>query len=126
MGTYNLPRNVKGEGRILFIFSAKALIYTAIGAVVGLIFYSIFSLLNFTIGGLIAIGIFGLIGFIIGTFKMPESTAFEITKKTGGENIDDVIIRGIKFKMQKNRIYVYEESKEEKTKEQESEEEKNG
>ena len=126
MGTYNLPRNVKGEGRILFIFSTKALIYTAIGAVVGLIFYGIFSLLNFTIGGLIAIGIFGLIGFIIGTFKMPESTAFEITKKTGGENIDDVIIRGIKFKMQKNRIYVYEESKEERTKEQESEEEKNG
>ena len=102
MGTYNLPRNVKGEGRILFIFSAKALIYTAIGVVVGLIFYSIFSLLNFTIGGLIAIGIFGLIGFIIGTFKMPESTAFEITKKTGGENIDDVIIRAIKFKMQKS------------------------
>ena len=31
MGTYNLPRNVKGEGRILFIFSSKALIYTFIG-----------------------------------------------------------------------------------------------
>lgn len=125
MGTYNLPRNVKGEGRILFVFSTKALIYTAIGAVVGLIFYPIFNLLNFTIGGLIAIGIFGLIGFIIGTFKMPESTAFEITKKTGGENIDDVIRRGIKFKMQKNRIYVYKEEKTNRTKEKESEEGKN-
>ena len=125
MGTYNLPRNVKGEGRILFVFSTKALIYTAIGAVVGLIFYFIFSLFNFTIGGLIAIGVFGLIGFIIGTFKMPDSTAFEITKKTGGENIDDVIKRAIKFKMQKNRIYVYEEDKENKTKEKESEEGKN-
>ncbi|MEI3356946.1 MAG: PrgI family protein [Clostridia bacterium] len=125
MGTYNLPRNVKGEGRILFVFSTKALIYTAIGAVVGLIFYFIFSLFNFTIGGLIAIGVFGLIGFIIGTFKMPDSTAFEITKKTGGENIDDVIKRAIKFKMQKNRIYVYEEDKVNKTKEKESEEGKN-
>ena len=125
MGTYNLPRNVKGEGRILFVFSTKALIYTAIGAVVGLIFYFIFSLFNFTIGGLIAIGVFGLIGFIIGTFKMPDSTAFEITKKTGGENIDYVIKRAIKFKMQKNRIYVYEEDKVNKTKEKESEEGKN-
>lgn len=119
MGTYNLPRNVKGEGRILFVFSTKALIYTAIGAVIGLIFYFIFSLFNFTLGGLIAVGVFGLIGFIIGTFKMPESTAFEITKKTGGENIDDVIKRAIRFKMQKNKIYVYEEEKENKTKEKE-------
>ncbi len=31
MGTYNIPRNVKGEGRILFIFSGKSLIYTMIG-----------------------------------------------------------------------------------------------
>ena len=28
---YQIPRNVKGEGRILFIFSKKALITTAIG-----------------------------------------------------------------------------------------------
>lgn len=28
---YQIPRNVKGEGRILFIFSTKALIYTGIG-----------------------------------------------------------------------------------------------
>ena len=26
MGTYMIPRNTKGEGRILFIFSTKALI----------------------------------------------------------------------------------------------------
>ena len=57
--------------------------------------------------GIIIICILGLIGFVIGTFKMPDSTAFEITKKTGGENIDDVIRRFVKFKMQKNKIYVY-------------------
>ena len=39
MRTYEIPRNYKGEGRILFIFSTKALIYTVIGAAIGLIFY---------------------------------------------------------------------------------------
>ena len=38
---------------------------------------------------------------------MPNSSAFEITKKTGGEDIDDVIKRAIKFQMQKNKIYIY-------------------
>ena len=37
-GPYYLPRNVKGEGRILFIFSTKALIYTAVGATIGFVF----------------------------------------------------------------------------------------
>ena len=108
MGTYNLPRNVKGEGRILFIFSAKALVYTAIGGALGLPFYLIFSILSMNIVGLIIIALLGLVGFIIGTFKVPESANFKITQKTGGENIDDVIRRGIKYKIQKNRIYVYE------------------
>ena len=53
------------------------------------------------------VGFFGLIGFVIGTFKMPESANFEITKKTGGENIDEVILKAIKFKNKKNRIYLY-------------------
>ena len=47
MGTYQLPRNVKGEGRILFIFTPKSLIYTAIAAAIGLIFYFIFSSIIF-------------------------------------------------------------------------------
>lgn len=123
MGTYNLPRNVKGEGRILFIFSAKALVYTAIGGACGLPLYLIFSMLSMNIVGIICIALFGLVGFIIGTFKVPESSNFKITQKTGGENIDDVIRRGIKFKMQKNRIYVYDrdidkESEKEETKDE--------
>ena len=46
MGTYNLPRNVKGEGRILFIFTGKSIIYTVCAGGVGLLFYFIFSLKN--------------------------------------------------------------------------------
>ena len=123
MGTYNLPRNVKGEGRILFIFSAKALVYTAIGGACGLPLYLIFSMLSMNTVGIIFIALFGLVGFVIGTFKVPESANFKITQQTGGENIDDVIRRGIKFKMQKNKIYVYEsdidkESEKEETKDE--------
>ena len=43
MGTYNLPRNVKGEGRILYIFSTKALLYTFVGVAIGFFFYLILS-----------------------------------------------------------------------------------
>lgn len=32
MATHMIPRNTKGEGRILFIFSTKAMIYTVVGA----------------------------------------------------------------------------------------------
>jgi len=108
MGTYQVPRNVKGEGRILFIFSTKALIYTAVGLVIGFIFKIIFGIVNLDIIGYILIVVLGLAGFIIGTLKMPDTNSFEITKKTGGENIDDIIKRAIKFHRDGKKIYVYE------------------
>ena len=111
MGTYELPRNVKGEGRILFIFTTKSLIYTVVSAGIGLIFYFIFSMLNMTLIGMAIVAAFALIGFIIGTIKMPELGRFEFSKKTGGENLDDIIIRFIKFKTKGKKIYVYKEGK---------------
>lgn len=107
MGTYNLPRNVKGEGRILFIFSTKSLIYTAVGACIGLIFYLIFSLLQLNIVGIIFVVIFALIGYAIGMLKVPNIGALKATKVVGGEKLDDVIKRAINFKRKKNKIYVY-------------------
>ena len=112
MGTYNVPRNVKGEGIILFIFSTKALIYSGIGALIGGIFYIIFNLLGLTLVGIAVVVVFALIGFVIGTFKVPNIERFEFSRKTGGENIDDVIKRAVKFKMKKEKLYVY--TKEEK------------
>ena len=105
MSTYNIPRNVKGEGRILYIFSTKALIYTFAGAGLGALFYFIFSAIGMTLIGLFFIVLFGAIGFSIATFSVPNIKTFEITRKTSGEKIDDVIKRGIKFKMQKDKIY---------------------
>ena len=114
MGTYNLPRNVKGEGRILFIFTTKSLIYTAIGAGVGLIFYLIFKMMKLGLVGMIAILLFALIGYGIGMLKVPNIGIMKATKVVAGENLDDVIKRVIKFKQNKNKIYIYDD-KEEKT-----------
>ena len=63
-------------------------------------------MLGFGTAGLIITVICAAIGFVIGTLKVPESNAFEITKKTGGENIDDVILRWIKFKKNGNTKFV--------------------
>lgn len=109
MGTYNLPRNVKGEGRILFIFTGKSMIYTAIAGGVGLIFYFLFSAMNLKMVGIGITVFFALIGFAIGTFKVPNIEKFDFTKKTGGENIDDIIKRAIRFKTKGKKIYVYRE-----------------
>lgn len=107
---YQIPRNVKGEGRILFIFSTKGLIATGIGAGIGLLFWWTFKAMGLGTIGLGILITLALIGFGIGTFKIPNTTAFDITRKTGGENIDDVIMRWIKFKVKsKKKIYVYTE-----------------
>lgn len=112
MGTYNLPRNVKGEGRILFIFTGKSMLYTVAGGFIGFILcYLVLSALGYSMIGLICIAVFALIGFLIGTLKMPNLEKFDFTKKTGGENIDDIIKRAIKFKTKGKKIYIYKEEK---------------
>ena len=115
MQTYEIPRNYKGESRILYVFSMKGLAYTAIGFIPGLLFYLIFNLFGASTIWIILAILCGGIGFVIGTVKVPDTRKFKITEKTGGENIDDVIKRAIKFKQKKNRIYVYkkEETKDE-------------
>lgn len=108
MQTYEIPRNYRGEGRILYIFSTKGLIYTAVGAAIGLIFLLIFKALGLTVVGVVLTAICAAIGFCIGTLKVPEIKSLEITQKTSGQNIDDIIMRYIKFKKNGNKIYIYE------------------
>lgn len=108
MGSYYIPREYKGEGKILKIFSYKAFLFTLIGMALGFGFVKIFGKmlhLNFfwklgIIGGL------GVIFYSATTFKIPEIDRLEFTKKVGGDSVDDIIKRFIKFKMRKNRIYV--------------------
>lgn len=106
-GPYNIPRNYKGEGKILYIFSTKGLIFTALGLGIGSIFFYLFRLFGLGKVGFIIMLVFAGIGYCIATFKIPESRKISFTVKTGGENIDTVILRWIKFKNKKKRIYVY-------------------
>lgn len=108
-GPYNIPRNYQGEDKILYIFSRKAFAYTAVGGIIGIILRFVLVALSLEIVGNILIVVLALIGFIVGTFKIPDSSRFKFTSKVGGEGIDDVIVRFIKFKKKKNRIYVYKE-----------------
>ena len=115
MGTHKIPRDVSGESRIFMIFSWKALAYTLVGAIIGIPFFLIFSKLNIIVGAVFIV-IFAFLGFSIGTFKVPDIDTFEITRKTAGMGIDEVIRKGIKFKLKGKKIYVYakEENKFEK------------
>ncbi len=53
MKTYEIPRNYKGESRILYVFSTKALMYTIFGMGIGLIFYFILKSLGMQFAGII-------------------------------------------------------------------------
>ena len=106
MGTYYIPRNYKGETRLLIIFSIKSLITTALGALVGLVFYLIFSMLALKTVGIVILILFSLIGYGIGAFKIPTIVGIPVTKKIGGEPISEIIIRYFKFKKNK-KIYTY-------------------
>lgn len=107
-GPYNIPRNTKGEGRFFYIFSTKALIVTSVLALVAYgIFYFVGLIVNNKSVALIAAVIAGIIGFVTTSFKIPDSNNFELTRKAGGEYIDQIIIRYIKFKMKKNKIYTF-------------------
>ena len=106
MGTYQIPRNYRGESRILYIFTIKSLITTAVGAMAGSLFFFIFKAMNMTLIGLIIMAFFALIGFVIGAVKIPTIVAFPITKKIGGEPKGEIILRYIKYR--KNRkMYTY-------------------
>ncbi len=104
--TYSVPRNVKGETRLLYIFSTKSLIFTIIGAACGIPLFLILSKLISTIVGIIAVFICAAIGYGIGVLKVPDSPMFGNLRKAGGENVSDILIRTITFQKRK-KIYIY-------------------
>lgn len=106
MGTYTIPRNYKGETRLLYIFTTKSLITTAIGALLGSIFLLIFMALGMKMVGVIIMALFALIGWMVGAIKIPTIVAFPITKKIGGEPLGEIIIRYFKFRKTR-KIYTY-------------------
>ncbi len=111
MGTYQVPRNTKGESRILVIFSTKALIYSMVGVGIGAVFYYMLKMFGLGTVGIIIMAVLALIGFSIATFKIPELGAFPVTKEIAGEKIDEVIIRYIKYKHNSKKIYILKKQK---------------
>ena len=97
------------------IFTTKSLIYTCASGFFGLIFYFIFGkLLGLTWLGIGFVILFAALGFVIGTFKIPDTNALDITRKAGGENIDTTFLKWMKFKRRGNVIYTYLGTEEEK------------
>ena len=111
MGTHLIPREVDGEARILLIFTPKGFLGILIGLVPGIILYQICASLGSTVIAWVLLGICALIGFVIGQVKMPESRAFDLLRKTGGEYVKDVITNYFKFSKTK-KYYVYEKKDE--------------
>lgn len=113
MGSYYIPSNkLKGEGRILYIFTTKSLIYTAVGGLIGLVIYFILTVLGLGSIGMVILVIFALIGYGIGTIKFPSTGNNKIAKNVGGDSIDVVIMNYIKFKKNK-KVYTYAVDREE-------------
>lgn len=106
MGTHLIPREIDGDARILLIFTPKGFFGILISLVPGIILHQMFTFLGASVAGWVALGICAVIGFVIGQMKMPESRAFDLFRKTGGEYIKDVILNYFKFKKTK-KYYIY-------------------
>ncbi len=106
MGTHLIPREVDGEARILLIFTPKGFFGILIGAVPGILFEELFKMAGAPVVGYILLAICMVCGWVIGQMKMPQSRAFDLLRKTGGEYIKDIIKNYIKFRKTR-KYYVY-------------------
>ena len=106
MATHYIPKDLKGESRILLIFSGKSLITTAIFGAVGLVLFLIFKAIKLSFVGIVLFALLALIGYAFGTFKIPKITGWKFTKNIEGDSMDEVFLRFIKFKSNK-KIYTY-------------------
>lgn len=106
--TYYVPRSVKGEGRILVIFTMKSLAVTILTGLIGAgIWYFLDSLFGIGVfAGLIITGLFGALGYLFITVKIPDSPYMGIFRKAGGEYLSNIIVRFITFRNRK-KIYLY-------------------
>lgn len=106
--TYYVPRSVKGESRILIIFTVKSLIATIITGGIGFLIWQVLATILpiGMIAGLIITAAFGAVGYMFITVQIPDSPIMGVFRKAGGEYLSNMIVRFITFKKRK-RIYVY-------------------
>ena len=106
MATHYIPKDLKGESRILLIFSGKSLITTAIFGAVGLVLFLIFKAIKLSFVGIVLFALLALIGYAFGTFKIPKITGWKFTKNIEGDSMDEIFLRFVKFKSNR-KIYSY-------------------
>lgn len=114
--SYYVPRSVKGETRILYIFTIKSFITTVVFGLIGAMIWYVLGALGSNIGmflGLLITGLFGGIGYVIGAVTIPDVPAMGPLRKAGGENISNILFRLFTFRWRK-RIYLYNYKREEK------------
>lgn len=111
MNTYLIPRKMEDENRFL-IFSKVSAIFVLIGIGIGSVlyipFYILYSALEVAVFNYIGVTILVVVTLIfwaMGTFKIPETNAFAILKKTGGESVYDIYKRVMKFRKSKKIYY---------------------
>lgn len=56
--------------------------------------------------GMILLIVFALLGYGVGTVKIPRIVPWKFTKNIEGDSIDEIVIRYIKFKINK-KVYTY-------------------
>ena len=112
-GSYYVPRSVKGESRILYIFTIKSFAVTlAFGLVGVLVNFLVASFIDISIvGTIIIVAIFAAIGYALSAVTIPDVPAMGPLRKAGGENIGAMIIRAIMFRSKK-KIYLYNHKRE--------------
>lgn len=66
--------------------------------------FMIFSSLGAKIVGIVCLVIISIISFAIGALKIPDIAMLSVTKKIGGEHLDEIILRYFKFK-KKKKLY---------------------
>lgn len=106
--SYYVPRNAKGESRILYIFTIKSFVTTLVcgglGALIIFMIKSVIEMSVFTV--IISIIPFAAVGYCIGALKIPDIPLMGPLQKAGGENVMDILLRLASFGSKK-KIYVY-------------------
>lgn len=105
---YYVPRSVKGESRILYIFTIKSFLTTlVVGGLAAVVTFLIKPILNFGIFTQIIIIIpFAVIGYVIGAVTIPDIPLVGPLQKAAGENILDILLRFASFGSKK-KVYMY-------------------
>ena len=104
--TYTVPRSVKGESRILYVFSVIGLVMTVAFGLVGFMIKTLLGGLLPGIAGWIIVILFAAAGFAVGSLKIPDTHLVGPLQKAGGEKILDILVRSVTF-MKRKRIYIY-------------------